>query len=534
MGSIGLGCSSDPGSEDSPGKVEPSRATTVADLKALDLTGWVSIYDPDRAWSGYNLDLFKRSIPVLFDMNGRIVHAWPKARVKSRERLLPDGSLLAIGLGRTVVEYDWDGELVWQAKVEGSIPHHDVIRLANGNTVTILATKGVPTDDLVELGRDGTIVWRWEAAEHLSFYWADRETDRRDITHINSVQEIPENPWWEKGDERFRPGNLLISARNLDAIFIIDKASKQVVWTYDTRLDRQHEAVMTASGFPGQGNILIFNNGSKNEYLDRQSTVVEIDPPSQETLWEFRSDTFLSQTGGVQQALPNGNVMITSSLGRRIFEVTREGDMVWEWTPAYKPKRPNRYGYDYSSQLEAMGRPTEIEVEDDPDYRHVDPPLYHFARPAALRTVSIRGKKFKVLKNSSNCRDLRIPAEASLRLTFGLDTGEIKQAGFDDHSGRFRATLSPAGSTQEIELLDDTVHQSATRFRQHIIDLGDYAYTKSRLCVEAAEYGLWRNPHIRTARERVDTTGSDKLEVELTDEELKVRREHLEALGYID
>ena len=33
--------------------------------------------------------------------------------IKSRLRLLDNGSLLAIALGRGVVEYDWDGNLVW-------------------------------------------------------------------------------------------------------------------------------------------------------------------------------------------------------------------------------------------------------------------------------------------------------------------------------------------------------------------------------------------------------------------------------------
>ena len=35
-------------------------------------------------------------------------------------------------------------------------------------------------------------------------------------------------------------------------------------------------------------------------------------------------------------------------------------------------------------------------------------------------------------------------------------------------------------------------------------------------------------------RARVDTIGADELEIELTAEELEVRREHIEALGYVN
>jgi len=531
---IFLACSAEPAGEGTPLQSKPSRATSIAELQALVSTDWVSVYDPDRAWSGYTLDLYNRRIPILFDMNGRIAHAWPETRVKARARLLPNGSLLAIGLDRTIEEYDWDGKLVWQAKVEGKVPHHDVGRLGNGNTVVIIATKGVPTDDIVEFDRHGKVVWEWKAAEHLSFYWTDREIDRSDITHINSVKELPNNRWWDAGDERFRPGNLLISARNLDAVFIIDKASKEIVWSYDIRLDRQHEAVMTESGLPGEGNILIFNNGLQDKYRMRSSTVIEIDPTTLATLWEYRSDTFFSQTGGVEQALPNGNVMITSSLGGRIFEVTRDGDMVWEWTPAYKPMRPNRYSYDFCPQLESMGRPEELWVEDDPDYRHVDRPLYLFARKAALHTIPIQGEDRKVLKDSSACRDILIPAEASLRLTFFLDTDEIEHAGLGETSGRFRASLRPSGSSEEIEILNEVVSQPTSKPRHRTVNLEDWAYKRATLCIEADRYGRWQNPDIRTARARVDTASSNKLRIEMTEEELRVRLEHLEALGYVE
>lgn len=190
-----------------PQAARPNRTPTAC-WPLLTPTQWVRVYDPEKAWNGYTLAFFKRRIPILMAMNGRIVHAWPEARVKSRIRLLEDGSLLGIALGRRVVEYDWAGNLTWDYRLENKIPHHDVIRLANGNTMILYRPVDGWTDTLLEVNPDRQVVWEWRADEHhLGSYFAAAK--RGDVTHVNSVQELPSNPWFQKGDERFRPGNLL-------------------------------------------------------------------------------------------------------------------------------------------------------------------------------------------------------------------------------------------------------------------------------------------------------------------------------------
>ncbi|HXU29510.1 MAG TPA: hypothetical protein VN851_02945, partial [Thermoanaerobaculia bacterium] len=91
----------------------PRQAPKLRPIEA----GWVTRYDPDRALNGYTLTLHDLRIPILLDMNGRPVHAWRAARIKSRVRLLPNGSILGIGLGHQVVEYDWDGRQTWEWNV---------------------------------------------------------------------------------------------------------------------------------------------------------------------------------------------------------------------------------------------------------------------------------------------------------------------------------------------------------------------------------------------------------------------------------
>ena len=48
--------------------------------------------------------------------------------------------------------------------------------------------------------------------------------------------------------------------------------------------------------------------------------------------------------------------MVTSSRGGRVFEVTRDGRIVWQWTPSYLPMRDARYPYDHCPQLAKLDR----------------------------------------------------------------------------------------------------------------------------------------------------------------------------------
>jgi hypothetical protein len=55
---------------------------------------------------------------------------------------------------------------------------------------------------------------------------------------------------------------------------------------------------------------------------------------TKEIEWQYIGDppeSFYSATMGSCQRLPNGNTLITDSEKGRAFEVTRSGEIVWEW-----------------------------------------------------------------------------------------------------------------------------------------------------------------------------------------------------------
>ncbi len=538
----GSGCSGPP---PDPGGDGPAGGGAAAHgLPDFDSRSWVRIYDPERAWNGYTLLFYGARIPMLVDMNGRVVHAWPEVRVKSRVRLLEDGSILAIALGRAIAEYDWEGNLVREVPLPELLPHHDVIRLANGNTMVIVGRKGEKTDDLLEIDGAGETVWHWRAAEHLAHLLPEEPTERRDLTHINSVQELPPNRHHRAGDRRFAPGNLLVSARNMNLAFVVDRQTGEVVWTWGEGLDMQHEALMLGPGLPGHGRIQVFSNGYWNLHDYRASRILEVEPARDEVVWQYRSDGFFSPTGGVQQPLANGNVLIGSTRGGRVFEVTREGEIVWQWAAPFDPVRPGRYAYDHCPQLASLPRPAEVPVRPPPGYRHVDPPIYRFASGRELRKVDVDRKRRFFLADNGHCQRLRLPAAPTVQVTYGLDGRWLGRRERRGQAVRF-ALLVAAEGGERVELFSDRVPlKKKIDERTRTLGLEPWATRPVEMCVvtegvgrgggEAAErVAFWESPLIRPGDLFEEPAEVELAAEDLTPEEAEARREHLRTLGYV-
>ncbi|HEV7668693.1 MAG TPA: arylsulfotransferase family protein [Thermoanaerobaculia bacterium] len=516
----------------------PDERPAAPKIRAVD-PAWVTLYDPSRAENGYTLTLHDLRIPILLDMNGRPVHAWRAARIKSRVRLLPDGSILGIGLGHQVVEYDWNGRQTWEWSVPKGFPHHDVIRLRNGNTLVLAMEDGAKGDTLFEVNRKGHAVWTWRAAEQVDSILPPKAAHPNDLTHINSLQELPENPWFAAGDARFRPGNFLLSARNLNAIFVVDRASGAIVWSFRDGLDRQHEALMNGPGVE-PGKIQVFNNRQRSFSSDRQSEILEIDPREGVVSWRYRTPGFFTPTGGLQQLLANGNVLITSTRGGRVFEITRAGDVVWEWAPPYEPVRAVRVARDACPQLARLAWATPKPIVPPVGYAYVDRDAYRFARKGARAEVVIEGKPRTVLAAESVCSDLVLPFGARAEVGFGVDAGQWN--GTVD-SPVFTMHLTSAGSAKKTVLLRETVGAGGESWRRRTIPLGAFALRSIRLCVEiegASEGGVrwayWEQPSIHSARDksRTDEDEDEAVGGDLSAEERKVQEEHLKSLGYVN
>jgi hypothetical protein len=270
----------------------------------------------------------------LIDMEGGVVHCWsyPGAKGWPRARALPNGDLLVITAAPPgLLRLSRDSELIWEY---GEHAHHD-LRVLPDNTICVLVRtlttrKNIQggasiIDDTVTLldsdGRTLAFISLLQAFERSEFgvKWLEDHPfpDDPDIFHTNSVEPV------------YRDGrlHLLLSIRSIDTVAILDVQSGEIVWALAGRWHKQHEAQLV------DGNLLLFDNlGPTKEDPSRgQSRVLEIDLDSGELIWSYTAPGFFTKRAGAQQRLPNGNTLITESEGARVFEVTREGEVVWEY-----------------------------------------------------------------------------------------------------------------------------------------------------------------------------------------------------------
>ncbi len=311
----------------------------------------VTIKKLDKCDHSYTLYSSRQTeVAHLIDITGREVHRWSykQGQTWHYAEMLPNGHLVAIikevegKFPGMIIELDWESNLVWKADVPA---HHDFERLPNGNTIVLcreyvknpkIREGTIKSDWLVELTPDNKRVWEWHIDRHIEeiarLVPVKLPRPERDWAHTNTVESLPDTPLGRK-DPRFRAGNILFSARNIDTIGVIDKKTKKVVWAWGPGvLDRQHMPTMLPNG-----HILVYDNGMHRGY----TRIVEMDPATGKIVWQYRADppeSFFSPTRGSNQRLPNGNTFIAESDSGRLFEVTPSGEIVWEFL------NPDRWG----------------------------------------------------------------------------------------------------------------------------------------------------------------------------------------------
>lgn len=326
--------------------------------------------------------------------------------------------------GTKVWEFKYSSKKVLQ--------HHDAAYLPSGNVILIaweykskeesvkagrnpaLITNGeLWPDHLIEVKPDkksgnATVVWEWHVWDHLiqdydksmdnygivadhpelinlNFVSVGRLEGGADWNHTNSVD------YNEEFDQ------ILLSVHNFSEIWIIDHSTttKEAAghtggnsgkggdllyrWgnpqTYgagdstNQKFFVQHDATWIEAGLPGEGDILVFNNG-QGRPGGNYSSVDQITPPveasgtyplktglafgpkSQNWIYKAKnpSDFYAMNISGAQR-LPNGNTLICVGPVGKFFEVTADKEVVWDYSYGDAVFKVTRYGVDYPGVL---------------------------------------------------------------------------------------------------------------------------------------------------------------------------------------
>jgi hypothetical protein len=360
----------------------------------------LTVDDPGQTYDGFTLvTTTTGSRATLLDMRGKVIHQWelpfrrawprpphvpnplPEEQVHwFRCHLFPNGDLLAIyqaesdtPSGYGLVKLNKDSRLLW--KYEGRV-HHDLDVDEKGMIYTLThqlkrkAPAGMdylPTpyvaDSLVVLSPDGQevasvpigeafrdsayslllstaiaeqAVPRDRATFISSFDALLRPTSNGDLFHTNSVKVLSR----ARGRHfpLFQAGQVLISLRSIHAIAVLDLRKRSVVWAALGPWRIQHDAE-----FLDNGRLLLFDNHG----WGKGCRVIEYDPVTQAIPWVYSgadASPFHAGFRGMKQRLPNGNTLIVDPDNRRLFEVTRGKELVWENFCPMPAAGPNQQG----------------------------------------------------------------------------------------------------------------------------------------------------------------------------------------------
>jgi len=279
-------------------------------------------------------------------------------------RLLDDGSALVMykshfvsPTGHGLALYGANGQVQWSYI---GYTHHDFTVLPSGNVLTLTHDFTEPTesfdnalkapveeDFLIELDiKTGEPVrrislvdavlrspWRHTFGKGTAHAGAGI---RGDILHTNAVRYLDASKAAAIPDAE--PGDVLVSMRNLHALGVLNLDEERftnIIWG-PWRM--QHDPSVLANG-----NILLFDNRGAPEAAGT-SRVLEFDPETGAVVWQYQGTTeapLETLIHGAVERLDNGNTLITESDAGRLVEVTREGEIVWEY---YEPSRAGEDG----------------------------------------------------------------------------------------------------------------------------------------------------------------------------------------------
>jgi len=337
----------------------------------------VTLYDKERACNGFNFYVSGHApAAFLMDMNGVIVHkwacsfgiAWPdeKETIKRElsrtgwrwAHLLKDGNVLAIFDYIGMVKLDKYSNPVWiypEKRFDGNDLtmrgcHHEAAVADDGRIYVLtyklhgdLGFSKLPflsdevrfTEDFITvLTPKGRVIKEISLVDCLlnspcSSILQRLNEKELDILHANTVNLI-DNKLASKCPSIFKEGYVLTSFLTLNTIAAVDLENETIPWAATGVWAKQHDPTLLDNG-----NILLFDNSGPSKVGDeKKSQIIEYNAATKEIVWSYAgtpTHSFYSESCGTAQRLPNGNTLIAESNAGRAFEITPEGEIVWNF-----------------------------------------------------------------------------------------------------------------------------------------------------------------------------------------------------------
>jgi hypothetical protein len=330
-------------------------------------------YAPEAAYPGLNLvtgvAADNHLAAYIMDMEGKVIHSWDvdwfdvwpdadhlpaKARPKQPPGThihgavaLDDGDLVYNYEHLGLVRLDLCGDVVWRLAYR---THHSIELDDDGNLWVSAQINRTARDArfpnyspefiepmILEVSQDGRILREisvlgllhdngLDGLLYMSTTKQGDTTVTADTLHLNDVEPFPSA--MQPG--RFGPGDLLVSLRNINAVFVFSTATGHIKRLWVGSFVRQHDP-----DFVDGNTISLFdNNNVAVGEAGQQSRILLLSAGSDEPVVYYAGDArapFYSVLMGKHQWLPNGNLLISEAMKGRAFEIDRDKRTVWEY-----------------------------------------------------------------------------------------------------------------------------------------------------------------------------------------------------------
>lgn len=238
---------------------------------------------------------------------------------------------------------------------------------------------------IYEINTSGNVIWQWQVWDHLvQDYDVSKDNyavvaNHPELVDLNFTRNNSED-WLHSNAIDYNPelDQIMVSPRFNSEIWIIDHSTNtaqaathsegnsgkggDLLYRWgnpiayragnesDQTLFGSHDAQWIKAGLPSAGNIMVFNNGGTDYGRDgNYSSINEWTPPvngfnydlnnnqaygPNDFIWSYQEivpeDFYSSFISGVQR-LANGNTLIDEGENGLLFEVTTNGNRVWQY-----------------------------------------------------------------------------------------------------------------------------------------------------------------------------------------------------------
>jgi hypothetical protein len=321
------------------------------------------------AWLIYGVFDFEEALhgAILVDASGTIKKAWiysqagvewsdaPDTRAVSHGfELLPDGSFAA-RLGTTLYRMSHCGEVMWEI---GPGFHHSVTSNGAGGLWTFVDNAFVLVDE-----DSGEILDRIETHELLV---ANPNIYPFEIRTTAAAWKLPDEPEYLEDPfhhndadplvralaphyPMFKEGDLLVSFRELNLLFVMRPATREVLWFRQGLTSRQHDGEWN-----DRGTVTVFDN--RMHYDSSRITELSINAHQATTLLDGANYAMFSAGQGNHSVLPDESVLVVSTHQGRVLHVDSDGSTRFELFNAFNDHEVLRvYNAEYVSDEQMQG-----------------------------------------------------------------------------------------------------------------------------------------------------------------------------------